>query len=463
MKRDLLLELLGLFERKDFVHLSALAQSNLWVINDKDQQFLNKLAENPHRYEQIYEKEKANNSNGFNQRKRNIVKLIEDYILLLENRKSKHEANRSLQLLNFYNQERLINNYKKQLKKVEKGIDNRPLDKDTSLLLFRYYEVKATNARIHRQSMDELEKMNTHLLSFFVENNLRLVSEAKTQKEIINSKYKVNNFFKFLPFKVNTLIKDIYDNIYQLWTAPNPQANYDFLKYTIQNKASIISQELLKTTHTHLMNYSIKQMNRGNHKYASEYLFYIKSLVGKNLFLERNRLDYGRYRNTIISYLIESPTNFMQVDEFIDVYKGVLDLPAKMEKAIININSLYVASFKKEYEKSHQELLALTDQNLDLHHKIMFKKLDLRLMVMLSNQTETLERKVINFKLFLNRQNQLGAKKLKVTIGFAECLHKMALNNLTLKEIQETELALTDKIWFLTKILERSQPPQNRF
>ncbi|MGH1337236.1 MAG: hypothetical protein ACRBFS_14025 [Aureispira sp.] len=457
MRKELLLELLGLFGRQDFLRLENFAQLGLWKINKEDQLFLSKLAKNPHQYERLYELEKANSSGSFKQRKGNIVKLIEDYILLLESRKEENEVNRSLQLLNFYNQHRLESNYKKQLKKVEKSIDSKPRDKDTSLLKFRYHEIQATNSRIYRQKMPELEEMNMHLLSFFTENNLRLASEAQTQKETINCKYKIDNFLEFLPVNSCTLVACIYGNIYNLWALLASQTNYTFLKNTIQNKASNISQELFKTIHTHLMNYCIKQMNLGIPRYASEYLFYIQSLTDKRLLLERGRLDYGRFRNTIIAYLIESPTNFIQVDEFIDYYKDLLDLPYRMD--IVKINSIYVSAFKKKYTERYSDLLALKNTRLDLHHKIMLEKLDLQFTLMLGkNTTNLLEKKIINFKTFLNKKRSEleGGKKLKVSLSFAKCIESMMTGDLTLKEIEETELALTDKIWFLTKMLERS-------
>lgn len=458
MRKELLLEILGILDRQDFLRLKNLAQLDLWKTNKQDQQFLSKLADNPHQYERLYELEKANSSSSFKERKANIVKLIEDYILLLENRKEASNVNCNLRLLNFYNLHRLESNYRNRLNKVQNAINNQPSDKDTSLALFRYNEIKATNSRVHREPMKELEEMSKHLLSFFIENSLRLTSEAATQKEIINYEYDINELFQLIGFKSSTLVKEIYENIYHLHIDAEAKERYHYLKNIIIDRESEISEELLNTIHVHLMNYSVKNMNKGNPKYASEYLFFIESLNKRNLLLERNRLDYGRYRNVIISYLIVSPKNFARVDGFIKNYKNILNVPSNTYLSIVKINSLYVSSFKKEYDKAHQELITLGDSDLDLHHKIMFKKLDLRLMIMLANKTSTLEKKITNFNTFLNRQGQLkNSKKLKVTLGFTKCMYKMLNNKLTHEDIQETELALTDKIWFLTKILERSQ------
>jgi hypothetical protein len=456
MKKILLLELLNILEKKEQKYLYSFIDSEYWDLREEDKNLIGEFIDQPDLMVKIYQREAI--SPKFKYQKGRIVKVLEAYFHF--KLMSKEIIHKELLLADFYNEKGLEKNYQAKMKAINNLLLKRPLDNETGYLIFKYNETLAKHSRVNRSEMPELTDMIKGLNQFYQENIARLSCEFKNHKEIINTSYIKGLEDITMSVFSETALGDVYKHIIGLLENLGDFDHYNHLKKVIEEEEFNLAADIEETLYVHLMNYCIKEMNKGHLAFADEYIYWIKKVIAKGYFLANGILDTGRYRNTITAYLVSPSQNYKKARVFIEQYSGFL--ATDQSEDLKNINLVRILLFEQNYVLADQLLSKIPYGKFDFYYKILHRQLEIKLLYERVNTNEALVlSRLDNFRGFINNKKILrGGKKIVVLRNFIRLMQDLIdsdtqqiENRVFNREYIESKLlSLTDKTWFLSKL-----------
>lgn len=461
-KKNLLLELLEGFSNKELTQMKKLISSPYWNLKPDYKSFLNKLIRVMPKNRMSYcLREARKDGKNFEYKRRKLTSFIKDFIILISNRKDSTKTlsiSRTLQLISFYNERGLDSNYRQSVTALLEQLEEGPQDLDTSFYKFQLYEIQATQSRTWHKPMTELPKMLWTLEQFYQEQNYRINCEFKSQAKGINASYSVSSSKGIIYIILSHLHRILNDG-----SKEEKETSYLYLKSQLFETNRLLGLDIKKMIYIHLINYIITKINVGIQHYPQEYNLLVNEMIKEELFLENNRLDYARFRNTILIYAIENPCNTKKIRGFIKVY--LPKLKAKHPEIIASFYEAYLLMLDKNYDKASDILDKIYSNdwvNLeDDFHKIQLKKLELQLLYLkyshrkqnssqIAQDKQKIQNKINTFRSFLNSQIQIQNNgSLELCRAFAKLLRRQTFyKDVTIQQIDNMELPLSDKFWF---------------
>lgn len=456
MKKILLLELLNVLEKKEHKYLYSFIDSEYWDLREEDKTLIGEFIDQPDLMIEIYERKAI--SPKFKYQRGRIVKVLEAYLhfKLI----SKERIQKELLLADFYNEKGLEKNYQVKMKAIHNLLLKRPLDNETGYLIFKYNETLAKHSRVNRSKMAELTGMIKGLNQFYQENIARLLCEFKNHREIINTTYIKGLENVTMPIFSESALGKIYKHIIGLLENSDKFDHYNHLKKVIEEEEFNLAADIEETLYVHLMNYCIKEMNKGHLAFADEYIYWIKKVIVKGYFLANGVIDTGRYRNTITAYLVSPSRDYQKARVFIEQYSDFLT--TDLSEDIKNINLVRILLFEQNYVTADLQLSKIPYGKFDSYYKILYRQLEIKLLYECTNKNEALIlSRLDNFRSFINNNKILrGGKKIVVLRNFIRLMQDLmdsdtphTQNVVFNREYIESKLlSLTDKTWFLTKL-----------
>lgn len=455
-KNSLFLELLQGMNQKDFRQILRLSTADFWNVSKDDIRLLERLKKTPlDKQLVICERLNTKDRQAFSHQKKRIVDLMKDYILL--NKCKKEKVLRDSIIAEFCSKKALDKNYNKAIKSYKKSLLERPLDIDTGFLHYKYYELLATHSRTQRVSKQEFFCMEKALNCFSKDSQLRLSVEKINQEKITNITYEGKKINIQLDYPLH--IQTTYQQLFILIQGNDSDEAYHFLKNTMLQESFILSNDEWKSIHTHLMNYLTKQTNQGKESYYKDYLLFIEYAIKKDFFLQNSRIDYGRYRNTFLIYLMTSNNDISKARQFIQEYFSYVNHPNP--QFVRDIHLVYLLLLDSLYEEAENNLNKIDYRKLiDVHLQVFYRKLQLMLIYFRREKSDLyFEDSLKNFRSFLYKQDSLKGKigdkqttKLDVCLNFASLIKRLYTGKLKDLNIQNTELATTDRLWLKMQI-----------
>lgn len=459
-EKTLLLELIEGFSSREITQMKKLIDAEYWNLKQEDKAFLLKLFRVSVKNRTKYcRQEERKDGQNFKYKNVRLTKFIKDYILLLTHKKE-NSIQEQLQLAEFYNNRGLDKIYKRTTTMLQKQLEEAPQDLDTSLYQFHLYEMQATRSRNRHEPMPELPKMIWALNQFYKEQKHRIFCEFQSQKQGINVSYTEDT--------TTGIVQELLYHLEALISKPNQEKkSYLYLKKHIFEEAHKSGINIQKMIYIHLINYTIEKINVGCYFYAQECSALIQLMMEKKIYVENKRLDYARFRNTILIYLIEKPKDTDRIRTFIETYFPYLD--ALYPDTISSIYHIYLLMVDRQLDEA-EEALAFLNRNQwstieDLFHKIQVKKLQLQIMylqylnkkshpviyeVKIVQDKTQIDAALKRFNAFTIRQDKLKNNGLlELCRTFAKLLRRQTFyGDVTKEQVETTKLALSDKVWF---------------
>lgn len=471
MKRKTpLLDLLQGFTKKELQQIKRLAESSYWGMLPHQKTLMIKLTSNSiKKREKAYREEEKRNPKNFRKTKNTLRKFLEDYIVLLLSRDN--SINRDIQLLHYYNDRGLDKTYQDASKLLQRKIEEYPQDLDSSLQKFRFYEIQASRSRKRHKFMPELPKMKSSLEQFYQEQKHRIFCEIESQKQGINASYTIDYDKGIILELLSHLQKLLEHNTKN----EDKKQSYLRLKKHLFEEAELSGTNIKKMIYIHLINFSIHKINAGMYTYAGESYALIQHMMEDDLYLENNRLDYARFRNTIMIYAFNAPTNTARIRLFIKKYYKYLD--ALNPSVIKNLYESYILILEQKFNEAKKILDDIKENHWkyveDAFHKLQHRKMEIQIMYLklassysssflqpkiippqIHTQRIAIEREINLFKEFVGKQDEFrGTSVLQLCQNFGKLLRRQVFyQNLTTEKIETTALALSDKLWLLSII-----------
>lgn len=443
MKLKEILDLLDHLDRKKIKKLQRLIEHNYWQLSKDYRTFFLKLLQQKKTERiQLCAQAKKKEGRNFETKRKRLGQLVEEFLTM--NLAVEERLETTQRLARFYQEKGLDSLFEQKMKECHKELQKASLNMDIDWHWLKFYELKATKNRISRDNGDSVLKMLQSLEGFHQSNYWRLRCDLLNLKMTIN--YDSNKS------EQEYYLANLFQRIFQmLEDKAAVSAHYLNLKDKIQAPAfTQLDPAIAKTIIIYLMNYAINKMMTGEKAFAADYLAYIDQAIKHGFFLENGQLDYARYHNTVLTQLVNTPSDFQQIRAFMAKYDKYL-VHTKSTATVQALLKAYV-EITQQPDKNIQDLIeALELKDLDLDHKILLIKLE----VMthhnrdnydeMENRLRSLERQV--------QKEQLPDRKKVLTQSFLTLAKQLMNHRLSAEHLEDykSTLSLLDWIWLLSK------------
>ena len=274
----------------------------------------------------------------------------------------------------------------------------------------------------HQLTDPNIEDIMYNLDAFYAMEKLRLGSEMRSREKVLNNKqyqiklleevqqaFDVND-----PLSQNVLFK-AYQQILELQRNVSDK-NFQRLKETLRSIDPKTNRSELQNILVHLLNFSIRQINRGDQKYLEENLHLYRIGLELNLLIENNRITGTTFSNIVASGIRNEV--FEWVEDFIQNYQDYLEEGLRPNVKTLCMGLLYYSQGKQDQAIDLIINFGFTDDFYQLRAKtLMLRSIYERFLSdesffnLLSAQSQAFEK-------FLRRNHTIGKKQYQRTSGF---------------------------------------------
>lgn len=255
---------------------------------------------------------------------------------------------------------------------------------------------------------------------FYYENTLRLLSEKhvrNSSKKIYTFSKKESNINSFIPEKIKKYPQiELFSKMHYIFSNESDNTFFNLKKILesdeIKNKFTLT---YLNDLYSLLLGYCIIRMNKGENKFAAEYLFYLQKLADSNSLLEQGIMPIWQMKNALkVAMRIK---DFAWARKFIDEQKE--HLAEKEKQAIIDYCEGLLAFIEGDYDLAYtymssnplskdpmikvDSLLLYIFILLELNYEDLFARSKENLRSMINSKTDINENFIHKWRITLNQ------------------------------------------------------------
>lgn len=416
------------------------------------QKEVNKLGENI--WDQLLEDTKSQDINRIRNR---LFKATERYISLVQ--LESNEGHNYLVKAQYYTEHNMHKVSNAMLQKSIAALDNEA-NFDRQIFLFWLYQMAVLQEKDIRKHDQKLHLMEYSLDEFYVCNKLRIICEKANRQKIIGvSELQQDYAFEALELSqgLDSINGLAYYNLFLLITKEEEKYFHELDQY-IQQYEKQLTTAYLKEFYAHLMNYCIRQLNKGHFGYAAHYINYIEKLEDQNALLANGLIGIGRFKNAITASIVLGKTEWGQ--HFIDKYRTHIS-PTKKEDqdAFLALIQAVIELHKDNTEACLTLIKAFYNSAMyhkDFYFKITCDKLFIKAYYELGQMDPVINR-IQSIRSYIRSNKKLPKSRKQKHLNFLTSIDLLAKRTAKDEDDIKDKLAylIPDYLW-LAKVLKRS-------
>ncbi len=388
-----------------------------------------------------------------------FVKIVEHYLLYLENELDRFE--KDMRLVGIYGKRNVYEEFKKGTHKLLNQLealtyqDANYFKKNYELKSDFYFHPKTEN----RTEMESLVEGLNDLESFFVLERTKLGVDLTNMGKIYQKNYEFNidDFSDIIPKDNQTF--ELFRLAFLLMRNRD-SATYLKLTQLFFNETDNLSNKNQLLFFSLLQNFATQQIRVEEKKYFK----YIIELYEFGL-KEKIIFNNGKINDVLFINIIKvglKVGNYDWVDQIINLYKDTIS--EKQNGLTIKLGKAYLLFFKGEYFKVINSLKEEKLENVLNHQSLRILLLRAYFKLFLTDKTyySSLQSNCLSFEKYVNRDKEVNIQKKKANLNFSKITRKISKaiyenkwgsrtkSSITL-ELKQTKL-LNYKSWLLEEL-----------
>lgn len=304
----------------------------------------------------------------------------------------------------------------------------------------------------------QFQELAREIDTFFILHKLQMAGAALTHQRLFKVRYELGILEPVLAH-IDAVGLDripevaICQACYLMLAEPDEPAHYRKLKSLIPQIGQLFNPEETSSFYTHLINFCISRINRGEPAFLREVFDIYRQALGENVLLDDGYLSPFTYKN-IVSAAIKLE-EFAWAEQFLDEYRKLLPEDTRSDYYAYNLARLHLANQRYRDVVSILNRLYIQDPFTHLDGRIILIKAYFEL-----GEYKLIEYLLDNLKHHLRRKEFLTYHK-KNYHAFTKFTRRMLnlppfrenLRQKLVGEIREAEY-LTEQDWLLEKLGE---------
>ena len=435
MKRNKLLNLLRTLTSKEFKELADYAKSPFFIKKRQDIPLFHTVLKKYYPFQNIetikketlfegvYGKKATFNDKKFRQLQSDFVKIIENYLLFLENEADRFEKEK--RLVTIYGKRNAYDEFSKNTTKLLNQLEvlqyqDASSFKESYYLKSEFYFHPRTENRTETKYLIEALK---DFESFFVLERAKLGIDLKNMEKMYSNSYEfeVNNFSNIIPKNNESYI--LFEIAFKL-LKKRESSTYLKLKAIYVREVDNLSPKNKLLFFSVLQNFASQQLRI----YEKEFLPYIielyKLALDKKVIFNNGKIHDTLFINIIILNL--KAEEYDWVEQAIIEYKD--SIAGKQPKLTIKLAKAYLKFQKENYPDVIQFINE--EKLLNIINNLRLKTLVIRAFfkIFLLNKTylKSLNNKCLSFEKYLSRNDEIVNQKKTANLNFSKTIRKIS-------------------------------------
>lgn len=390
-----------------------------------------------------------------------LLKLIESFLAQqVYEENPLHQATYLIEAVSKGKMEKLYNGAMDTARRLSKQQFYR-----TSNYFYYQYEIEKNYNRLKERQYKRLDRKNVEEIAnnldyFYLAEKLKYYCSVLSQQYVVAHTYEllfideIINHIKKYKFEDIPPIA-VYYQIYLTLVETENEDHYFRLRDLLKKYGLVFPLDEAQGIYEHALNYCVKHINKGSHRFLVEYFQLYEDLLEKEIIYIDGELAPPNFRNIIVAALRLG--KFDWTENFIHKYKYRLPNALRDNTVTFNLARLYF--YQKKFDKVI-ELLREVEYE-DATDNVFAKSLLLQAFYEME-EIEPLYSLMDSFRAYLNRHKEIPIQKRKSYINLIRILKK--LTNIVQgdkKEIDKLKMELenmegiaANKDWLQEKIAE---------
>ena len=391
-----------------------------------------------------------------------LQQLIEQYLIWKYNRRD--SLNSQLTLAEVYRQRNLPKHFKRTIRKAEVFWEKDPVqnsDYYQNLLKYQMEKVQfqLTNSRAEKLNLQEIGDTIDVL---YLSQKLRHICTQLSHRAVFQADYQFGLLEQWIDVLENSAYLKVpaialYYYCYRFLTDTNSQTYFRKFRATLSTNQQHFPKDELKNLYRAALNFCIRKHNEGQIEYTREGWELYQEGLQVDIFSENNRLSRFTFDN-IVGFGLRIK-EYDEIGLFIQQYKEQLDLAFR--ESTVHFNLARLEYDRKNYALASSYIQASDPK--DLVNKLIAKTLQLKIYFE-SEKFTLLDAHLDNFRLFIRRKevSDYHRNNFQNIIYYTRKLIALApydkIERQKLTAAIKKEESLTERAWFLEKLLEMDKP-----
>jgi hypothetical protein len=390
-----------------------------------------------------------------------LLKLVESFLAQqVYEENPLHQATYLIEAVSKGKMEKLYNGAMGTARRLSK----QQFDRNSNYYYYQYEIEKNYNRLKERQFRrivrKNVEEIANNLDYFYLAEKLKYYCSVLSQQYVVSHTYEllfideiINHIKKYKFDEIPPIA--IYYQIYLTLVEIENEEHYFKLKDLLKKYGLVFPLDEAQGIYEHALNYCVKHINKGSHRFLVEYFQLYEDLLDKEIIYTDEELAPPNFRNIVVAALRLG--KYQWTEKFIHKYKA--RLPDSFRESTVTFNLARLYFYQKTFNKVI-ELLREVEYE-EATDNLFAKSLLLQAFYEM-DETEPMYSLMDSFRTYLNRHKEIPQQKRKNYINLIRVLKK--LTNITpgdksniekiKKELDKMEGIAASKTWLQEKIAE---------
>lgn len=385
-----------------------------------------------------------------------LVKLLEEYFLILKRRNNKTETHQLL--AEIYRERKLSKSYQTAIKKSESILENQPLRNEFYFRQLLDFQMEEMNYKMSNQrtKVFNLEGISETIDVLYLIQKLKHTCHQFSHQQVFKTSYD----FGLLPHFIEEIQQKKYLDIpaiaiyyycYRFLVEPNGDDFFIKFKTILFQNRAMFDEKEMKELYLFAINFCIRKLNQGEQRFSQEILNFYQNGLEEGYFLEDGILSRFTFNNIFAAGILLK--KFKWLEKFTETYAK--KLVAEFRNSSVNFNLARLEFSRKNYSEAMLHLQQVETKDLvdNLISKTMLMKIYYE-----SKEFDSLYSHLDSFEIYIRRREVSDFHRLNFMniIRFVKRLVALPDSDKKMrkelkKEIEE-ETTLTEREWLLQKI-----------
>ncbi len=477
MKQNKLLNLLQSLAPKEFKDLEDYVKSPFFIKRRTDIPAFYRILKKMYPFDQmesvtkealfkaVYGKQSFNDKK-FRKLLVDFVKIVENYLLFLENEENRFEKDKRLVVI--YGKRNIHQEFVRTTNDLSKTL-KASSTKDSSYFYNQYVLESGlyfhSNTEKNKGEVEKLKRSIKNFEYFFVLERAKLGIDLKNRERLYSEKhnFSLDDFSSIIP--VENIIYKLYFNSLELFNT-GKEVTFLELKKTFFEKIDDLGKNEQLIFFKILQNYAIQKSRVEERKYLPILLTFFKIGLSKGMLLDNGMIKSISFINIIVIAIKNDETDWAH--SIIKTYKDKILEEAK--GFTHKFSTAIIAFYKKEYEKVISILNTISFSNREKHYgfKTLMIRATFKVIPKDVNYYELFSTHCLSFEKYLTRDDIIITKKIAIYLEFIKEIKKVGKLvfqrkltpsvSIELRNDLEQKTGLLHKNWLIEAIQEISCP-----
>ena len=275
-----------------------------------------------------------------------------------------------------------------------------------------------------RTFSSNLQSEINSLDQYYLLNKLKYACNILNNRNIVDFDYEMPLLDEIYAYLENNTVENspailVYAEIYSAFRNPAQEDHFTSAMAALEAHGNKFPPEEARDMYAFAQNYCIMKINQGKKEYLSHIFSLYKTVLSREIILERGLLSPWDFKNIVVTGLRREAYDW--VEDFIETYKD--KIPSEFQENAYTYNRARLHFYRREYSQTLRLLQQVEYEDVfyNLDSKVMLLKIYYEL-----RELASLDSLIDSFRIFLRRNKLISEHHRTNYLNLVKYVRKMS-------------------------------------